>query len=115
MVKSVEVEHTFADGDDVCAILTLVVDHAIERFQMVEWYRCSGDRLESVQTFFDTGPFIRRSVQSAQKAIDPVCGMGVDPGAPEATRAHQGRTYHFCSQGCAIAFEDEPARYLGPG
>jgi Cu+-exporting ATPase len=43
-------------------------------------------------------------------AIDPVCGMTVEPeGAP--TRTHGGKQYWFCSEGCAQAFEADPARY----
>ena len=44
--------------------------------------------------------------------IDPVCGMKVDPAKAEATIEHQGVTHHFCSQGCAQKFRDDPVRYL---
>jgi Cu+-exporting ATPase len=46
-----------------------------------------------------------------EKAIDPVCGMTVDPdNAP--SRTHEGRTFHFCCDGCANAFEADPGKYL---
>jgi Cu+-exporting ATPase len=55
-------------------------------------------------------------VQVAQKtatAIDPVCGMTVNPAATTPhRREHQGATYHFCSAGCASKFAADPARYL---
>ncbi|HMF09068.1 MAG TPA: heavy metal translocating P-type ATPase [Thermoanaerobaculia bacterium] len=51
----------------------------------------------------------------AVNARDPVCGMSVDPGAPAASRMHQGTTYLFCAPGCAAAFDREPEKYLGPG
>lgn len=46
-------------------------------------------------------------------AVDPVCGMTVDPadGAPSVD--HDGETYYFCCHGCADAFREEPASYLG--
>lgn len=44
-------------------------------------------------------------------AIDPVCGMTVDPDdAPSVT--HEGTTYYFCCPGCADSFRNEPDEYL---
>jgi Cu+-exporting ATPase len=44
-------------------------------------------------------------------AIDPVCGMTVDPsGAPNAEYA--GARYFFCCDGCRDAFTKAPARYI---
>ncbi|MEP7105715.1 MAG: permease, partial [Chloroflexota bacterium] len=51
--------------------------------------------------------------QKAQLAIDPVCGMTVDPATAKEKTAHRGTTYWFCSAGCRKAFEREPARYAG--
>jgi Cu(I)/Ag(I) efflux system membrane fusion protein len=46
---------------------------------------------------------------------DPVCGMDVNPNAPDAIGAkHAGKTYYFCSQGCKKSFEANPGKYL-PG
>ena len=45
-------------------------------------------------------------------AIDPVCGMQVDPATAAAIRSHEGRNYFFCNPGCAEAFEREPDKYL---
>lgn len=112
IVKSVEVRRVFADGADVCAILTLVVDHAVERFDMVEWYRFRGDRIESVETVFDTGPFVRQSADTATVAIDPVCGMTVEKDSAPAMRMHDGKRYYFCNEGCAIAFDEAPEKYV---
>jgi YHS domain-containing protein len=50
-------------------------------------------------------------------AIDPVCGMTVEP---EAARGkglrspHQGTDYFFCGKGCRLEFDDDPERYLDP-
>ena len=45
-------------------------------------------------------------------AIDPVCGMKVDPRAGKPTYQHHGHTYHFCSDGCQAKFARDPAPYL---
>ena len=45
---------------------------------------------------------------------DLVCGMNVDPSAAAATVNHIGKTYYFCSRGCAERFQASPAKYLSP-
>ena len=46
-----------------------------------------------------------------ESAVDPVCGMTVDPAdAPGVT--HEGATYHFCCHGCADSFRTDPDDYL---
>jgi len=47
-------------------------------------------------------------------AIDPVCGMTVDPAKAKASYEHEGRTYYFCCTGCQGKFAADPARYLSP-
>jgi Cu+-exporting ATPase len=44
--------------------------------------------------------------------IDPVCGMTVEPANAAAKLDHGGKTYYFCSTGCAHAFKADPQRYL---
>jgi len=43
-------------------------------------------------------------------AVDPVCGMTVDPTTTLAAE-HDGQTHHFCSDGCRSAFLADPDRY----
>ncbi|MGO6852595.1 heavy metal translocating P-type ATPase [Rhizobium beringeri] len=43
---------------------------------------------------------------------DPVCGMTVDPQAGKPSLEHEGRTYHFCSEGCRTKFAAAPEDYL---
>jgi Cu+-exporting ATPase len=43
---------------------------------------------------------------------DPVCGMTVDPHAGKPAHVHDGRTFHFCSAGCATKFAADPDMYL---
>ena len=46
------------------------------------------------------------------KVIDPVCGMTVDTAAGKPSTVHEGRTFHFCGNGCRTKFEADPAKYL---
>ncbi|HEX4955461.1 MAG TPA: heavy metal translocating P-type ATPase [Thermoanaerobaculia bacterium] len=46
-------------------------------------------------------------------ALDPVCGMSVDPATARHRADHNGTTYFFCSEGCRIKFQTDPGRYLG--
>src|SRR5688572_1086666 len=48
------------------------------------------------------------------KAIDPVCGMEVDPATVAGHSEHGGRTYHFCSAGCKARFDAAPQKFV-PG
>jgi Cu+-exporting ATPase len=49
---------------------------------------------------------------AAPPAVDPVCGMTVDPAHAPASRTFQGKTYYFCNPSCASKFEADPQRYL---
>ena len=44
---------------------------------------------------------------------DPVCGMAVDPQTARHSHAHEGTTYHFCSEGCLRKFRADPGGFLG--
>jgi Cu+-exporting ATPase len=48
-------------------------------------------------------------------AIDPVCGMTVDPASAPASVEHEGKEYYFCSPHCAHKFHADPGRYLHGG
>jgi len=45
-------------------------------------------------------------------AIDPVCGMEVDPVTAEYMSEYRDEIYYFCSPGCKIVFDSEPEEYL---
>jgi len=54
----------------------------------------------------------------ATQAIDPVCGMTVDPskaGPAGLSAEHDRQTYYFCGKGCLLDFRDDPDRFLNPG
>ena len=46
-------------------------------------------------------------------AIDPVCGMSVDPARAKASAERDGRIYFFCCPGCRDKFVADPGKYLG--
>jgi len=50
-------------------------------------------------------------VAAAGTAIDPVCGMSVDPKTARSAVV-DGVTYYFCSEGCRTKFVADPKRYL---
>ena len=45
-------------------------------------------------------------------AVDPVCGMTVDPAGAKAISSHEGQAFYFCAEGCRRAFEKNPASFL---
>jgi YHS domain-containing protein len=52
-------------------------------------------------------------MEAATTAIDPVCGMTVNPAPARRTSEYQGTTFYFCSPGCKKAFDADPASYIG--
>ncbi len=51
---------------------------------------------------------------TATTAVDPVCGMQVDPLTTAHHATHDGTDYHFCSARCRERFVADPAKYLSP-
>lgn len=50
-------------------------------------------------------------------AVDPVCGMTVEPERARAKgldSTHVGTDYFFCGKGCKLEFDEDPKRYLDP-
>jgi Cu+-exporting ATPase len=53
---------------------------------------------------------------ASPKAIDPVCGMTVDPASARGgSYDHAGTTYWFCSPGCRTKFASDPDGWLARG
>ena len=46
-------------------------------------------------------------------AVDPVCGMTVDPARAPASTTFEGQTYYFCCPHCLDKFRANPHAYLG--
>ena len=60
------------------------------------------------------GGALPASAGAGAAAIDPVCGMTVDPANTPHHAVHAGRDYHFCSARCREKFVADPAHYLQP-
>lgn len=46
-------------------------------------------------------------------AIDPVCGMDVEPDKAAAKSTYGGKDYYFCAEMCKKKFDADPDKYLG--
>jgi P-type Cu+ transporter len=55
-----------------------------------------------------------QTVDLPRAAIDPVCGMTVDPAKSLHRHDYQRHTYYFCSSGCHGKFAATPEKYLKP-
>jgi len=53
--------------------------------------------------------------QQAGTAVDPVCGMTVDPSKAAGSFEYGGETYYFCNPRCLERFQADPESYLGEG
>lgn len=51
------------------------------------------------------------AVEMPLQAVDPVCGMSVDPASARFTAVREGEPVYFCAAGCQRAFESDPAAY----
>ncbi|GHA33491.1 copper-translocating P-type ATPase [Devosia pacifica] len=49
--------------------------------------------------------------EGTETAKDPVCGMTVQVGSETRHAAFQGKTFHFCSEGCQTRFKADPWFY----
>lgn len=45
-------------------------------------------------------------------AIDPVCGMELDPVNAAGSYEYRGTTYYFCARGCLEDFTEDPESFL---
>jgi YHS domain-containing protein len=45
-------------------------------------------------------------------AVDPICGMSVDPAIAAGRHEYQGQTYYFCAVSCLARFRADPASAL---
>ncbi len=55
---------------------------------------------------------MKLSVLESSDAVDPVCGMQVDPATAAAKTTFKGQTYYFCCTPCLKKFEANPEHYL---
>jgi P-type Cu+ transporter len=52
------------------------------------------------------------AIEKHAAAIDPVCGMSVDPANAKHRLDHDGEDYYFCCGGCLEKFRANPDRFL---
>lgn len=46
------------------------------------------------------------------EAVDPVCGMTIDPNDAAGTVDHNAKTYYFCNPSCVAKFTADPEQYI---
>ena len=51
------------------------------------------------------------STNGVASALDPVCGMTIDPATAAGSSSFEGQTIHFCSQTCKTTFDAVPETY----
>jgi Cu+-exporting ATPase len=56
-----------------------------------------------------------KQTESVQSAIDPVCGMSVNPETTKIITTIEEEHYYFCAEGCRKAFVENPKKFLEPG
>ena len=52
------------------------------------------------------------TADTSRTAIDPVCGMKVDPQTSRIFSTYKKNTVYFCAEACRRAFAENPAKYL---
>jgi len=55
-----------------------------------------------------------RSDITAERAVDPICGMTVDKHTAAGSLEYEGTTYYFCRQDCLEKFRKNPTGSLQP-
>ncbi len=55
---------------------------------------------------------VSETATNLTSALDPVCGMKVNPATTAHHATHDGVHYHFCSSGCQAKFTADPAKHL---
>jgi xanthine dehydrogenase accessory factor len=51
-------------------------------------------------------------ILQTQEAVDPICGMKVNPATSKYSITHESTTYYFCCLHCKESFEKSPAQYI---
>jgi Cu+-exporting ATPase len=53
-------------------------------------------------------------MKTLERALDPVCGMAVDPQRAAGSWEYKGQTYYFCHVSCLERFRAAPESFLAP-
>lgn len=106
---------TATDGHEVTVNLTGTTQYeregkAAKRSDLAPGVRVSVQLTEDDKTAVKVKIGAAPAANAAQ-AVDPVCGMKVDP-KTALKSVHAGKTYHFCSQDDKAKFDRNPEAYL---
>jgi Cu+-exporting ATPase len=71
-----------------------------------------GKRNDLVESALNGGMTMDQHDGQATQAIDPVCGMEVDPATAAGSSEYEGTTYYFCSVGCKRQFDKDPQVFV---
>lgn len=88
----------------------------------LERFKVDPERALQPRATSSAKPTTRRSLPMMQPApvatdaaaIDPVCGMTVQPATAAGSYEYQEKTYHFCTTSCLSKFRIDPIHYLTP-
>ena len=105
-------EHRGHPSTDDAPEPTIIVD---ERTMMAHWETgatCHAAPHDSKEDHMDMHMMHTATPMDGETATDPVCGMTVAVNAEAITREHEGRTYYFCGEHCAVNFAKAPQIFL---
>jgi hypothetical protein len=71
-----DVKRVFADGDDVCVIYDFVTDTPAGALTTIEWLRFDGDRIRSIDLYYDRLPWQTVMAAIAERAARPATQPG---------------------------------------
>ena len=66
-----DVKRVFVDGDEVCVIYDFVTDTPAGALTTVEWLRFDGDRIQSIDLYYDRLPWQTVMATIAERAARP--------------------------------------------
>ncbi|MGE0288575.1 MAG: heavy metal translocating P-type ATPase [Bradyrhizobium sp.] len=97
--------------DPVCGVTVdpATSKHRFDHEGTTYHFCCAGCRTKFAA---DPVKYLNKAEQPKAGAIDPVCGMTVDPATSKHRFDHEGTTYHFCCAGCRTKFAADPVKYL---
>ena len=102
-------------------------DHRSQRYYFcslscLERFKADPERVLQPQLVSAAKPSTRRPLPMVQPApavmgtaaVDPVCGMTVQPATAAGSYEYQGKIYYFCAASCLAKFRADPIYYLTP-
>ena len=72
-----DVKRVFVDGDEVCVIYDFVTDTTAGALTTIEWLRFEGDRIRSIDLYYDQLPWQSVMAVMAERAARPAASAVV--------------------------------------